>query len=160
MADLGNDGNYLVTFCETIADLSAPSIATELSTGLAVEGRITPTGLERPWTTAHVDNSKLNSTFGTERTGRRSVALKLTYVREDSDQTGVEAAFTYGKTGFLVIRDNKPASTAYASGDKVEVYPVQCEQPSKSNPAPNEDQTATVGFAMTDDPVLDAVVAA
>jgi hypothetical protein len=162
MADLAHEGNYLVTFVpgeEGIAAKAAPT-TTELGTGIDLEPRITPTGVTREPSTDRKDTSKLNSTFGTQSTGRRNFNLSIQFVREVDDTSGLETALVYKALGFLVIRDDLPASTAYAAAQPVEVYPVQVDQPQKSSPAANEDQMITLGFAMRDEPALGAVVAA
>lgn len=159
MADLSHDGMYRVVFVPGgVADKSAPTV-TELEGGVALECRLTPTGLTREASTERKDTSKLCSTFATQSAGRRSFNLQAVYVRETDDAAGVEAALTYKATGDLVISDDTLATEAWVADDKAEVYPVQCDQPSKSAPAANEDQTVTVGFALTGDPVLDATVA-
>jgi hypothetical protein len=157
MPDLAHEGNYLVTWVTTIADKAEPTV-TELGAGVDLEGRITPTGVTREPSTDKKDTSKLNSTFSTQSTGRRSFNLSVQYVREETDTGGLEAALVYKALGYLVIRDNIAASTAYAASQEVEVYPVQVDQPAKSPPAANEDQMITVGFSMRDEPALDAVV--
>lgn len=158
MADMPHDGWYRVAFVDTIANTSAPTVA-EITSGVQMECRITPDGLNRTASTERKNTSKLCSTFTTEASGRRSFELATTFVREIGDTAGLEAALFYQKNGFLVVRDNRVATDPWAAGDEVEVYPVQCDQPSKAQPAANEDQTITVGYALTADPVLDAVVA-
>jgi hypothetical protein len=170
MADLAHDGMYRVTWVPGgCANRSTPTI-TELEGGVDLECRLTPTGLTREASTERKDTSKLCSTFSTQSSGRRSFNLQVVAVREEGDTAGVEAALFYRAIGDLVIRDDKLATEPWSAGDqtavppapadKVEVYPAQCDQPSKSAPAANEDQTITVGFAMTADPVLDATVTA
>lgn len=162
MSDLAHENMYLVTFLDLtdpLPDLSALTVA-QLNAGVHCEGRMTPTGLQRDPSTERKDTSKLNSTFATQSVGRRSYALGITYVREPDDISGLEAAMVYKKPGVVVIRDNKPADgTGWTEADSYEAYPVQCDEPAKSNPAANEDQTIMQGFAMTGDRV-DGVVAA
>ncbi|HET7407963.1 MAG TPA: hypothetical protein VFJ21_12625 [Mycobacteriales bacterium] len=165
MTDLRHDGNYLVTWVPGggagggIADLSAPT-TTELAAGIQLECRLTPTGLTREPSTEMIDNSKLCSTFGSQIAGRTSYNLQIVAVREEGDTSGVEAALTQYAEGYFVVRDDKPATQAYAAADNVEVYPAQVANVAKSTPAANELQTITYTFANTDAPVLDAAVAA
>ena len=159
MADLAHDGLYKVAWVPTITNKAAPTVA-ELGAGVDLECRLTPTGLTREASTERKDTSKLCSTFSTQSSGRRSFNLQVVAVREEDDTTGVEAALVYKANGYLVIRDNLAATTDWAAAQEVEVYPVQVDQPTKSAPAANEDQTITVGFALTGDPALSAVVAA
>ncbi len=163
MADLAHDGMYLVAFVPTIVNKAAPTVA-EINAGTDLECRLTPTGLTREGSTETKDTSKLCSTFNTQSAGRRSFNLSVVAVREEGDTTGVEAALVYKALGYLVIRDDKLSGTevggtGWTAADKCEVYPVQAMQPNKSAPAANEDQTITVGFAMTGNPALNAVVA-
>jgi len=153
MADLAHDGMYLVYFVPTLTNPASPSVAA-ITAGTALHARMTPGGLKRDASTDSKDTSKLNSTFSTAGAGRRHFDLSIEFVREVGDTSGVEAALVYQANGYIVIRDDKLSSVALAAGDKVEVYPVQVEQPSKSAPAANEDQKITVGFAMTGDPSL------
>lgn len=158
-----HDGNYLVSFVDTIANQNAPTVA-ELTAGLELECQITPDGLGREASDESVDTSRLCSVFTTMQVGRTSFECSLTLVRLDESVAGVvDTAYdtlVKGKKGFLVIRDNKSAQTAYAAGDEVEVYPVQCGTRSKANPAANELQTFTLPLMVTGDPSLYAVVAA
>lgn len=157
MADLSHDAMYHVYFVPTIADLSAPT-TTEITSGTRLDPRMTPTGLTRDASTDTKDTSKLNSTFSTQAVGRRSFNLSIEIVREVGDTSGVEAALQYGVLGNLVVCDEVDSGTALASGDKVEVYPVQVGQGNKSAPAANEDQKITYSFMNTADPVLDAAM--
>lgn len=159
MPDLAHEQNYRVTWVPTIANPAAPTVS-ELTAGVELSGRITPTGLTREPSTDRKDTSKLNSTFSTQSTGRRSYNLSVTFVREVADTGGLEAALTYKAIGHLVIRDSIISTTNYVAAQKVEVYPAQADSPSKAAPAVNEDQMITVGFAMRADAELNAVVAA
>jgi hypothetical protein len=155
MADLGFDGMVRVAFVPTIANISAPTVV-ELTAGVDLEGRLRPDGLATPSDTGRIDNSKLKSTFGTEIVGRRSFSgVSVTYVRgpeSDAEATEVEEALVYRAVGFLVIRRDKLATAAWASGDRVEVYPVQVAQPNPANPGPDALQEVEVGFAVTSEP--------
>ncbi len=155
MADLGFDGMVKVSFVPVIASLSAPKL-TELSAGTALENRLLPDGLATPSETSRVDNSKLSSTFTTNIAGRRSFdGLMVKYVRgpvSDVEAQEVEEALVYGAVGNLVVRRNKLATQAWAVGDVVEAYPVQCLNPNPDNPGPDTLQAVEVQFAMTATP--------
>ena len=160
MADLAHEANYRVSFVAgelTITNPASPTVA-QLNGGVALEGRLTPTGLSRESTTDRKDTTKLNSTFGTQSTGRRNFNLSVVAVREATDVGGVEAALTFKALGWLAIRDNVAATTAWTAAQVVEIYPVQCDNPNKAAPAVNEDQQMTFGFAMRGQPTLNAVV--
>jgi hypothetical protein len=161
MADLAHEANYRVTWVAgelTITNPAAPT-TTILNAGVALEGRLTPTGLARDSATDRKDTTKLNSTFGTQSVGRRNFTLSVTAVRDSVDTGGVEAALTYKALGWLVIRDNIVATTAWTAAQTCEVYPVQVDNPNKAAPAVNEDQTMMFGFALRNQPTLNAIVA-
>ena len=158
---LVHDGNYLVTWVDTLADPSAPTVA-ELAGGLELQCQITPDGLNREASDEAVDTSRLCSVFTTQRVGRTSFEVSITLVRHDTNIQGVEDeaydTLVKGMTGHLVIRDNKPATSAYAAGDAVEVFYVECGTRSKATPAANEQMTFTVPMMVLSDPWLDVAV--
>jgi hypothetical protein len=150
MADYGFDGMIKVAFVPTIAVVTAPTVA-ELTAGVALDGRLTPDGLDTAAATASIDNSKLNSTANSAIIGRDSYTLSVKYVRgSDVAATAVQAALVRGASGFLAVRRDKLASVAWTAADKVELYPVMCQRPNPDKPAPNALQAVTVGMEMTD----------
>jgi len=159
MSDLLNDGNIKASFVLTIASIAAPTVP-ELTAGSAVslESVITPNGLKITPSTANVDTSNVASTFTTQAVGRRSYAIEVEMKR----QTGTDAAYNalpYRTSGYLVVRRKLAASTAFASTQEVEVYPVQTGEPALSQPAANEVQKFTVPMMVTSDPNTRAVIA-
>lgn len=153
MSDLGFDGMVKVAFVPTIASMAAPTVA-ELTAGVDLEGRLQPDGLSTPSDTARVDTSKLNSTYNTNRAGRRSFdGLRVKYIRgTETEATDVEDALVYLASGYLVVRRGVVATTNWAAAQQVEVYPVQCLQPNPDDPTPDGLQAVEVQFAMTGDP--------
>src|SRR5918997_6384078 len=85
---LVHDGNYLVSFVDDIADISAPTVA-ELTAGLELECQITPDGLAREASDETVDTSRLCSVFTTMKQGRTSFEVSITLVRLDEEVVGV-----------------------------------------------------------------------
>lgn len=160
---LVHDGNYLVSFVDTVADISAPTVA-ELTAGLELECQLTPDGLGREASDETVDTSRLCSVFTTMKQGRTSFEVSMTLVRLDEQVSGVVdtayATLVKRKLGYFVVRDNLPATVAWAAGQDVEVYPVECGTRSKANPAANEQQTFTIPMTTYADPDLYSVVAA
>lgn len=161
---LVHDGNYKVAWVPAIQDITAPTTSELSAPGVIdLECQITPDGLAREATDESVDTSRLCSVFTTMQVGRTSFEVSLTLVRLDESESGVvDEAYhdiKKGTRGFLVIRDNLPAATAWASGQEVEVYPVQAGTRSKANPAANELQTFTLPLMVTGDPALEAEVA-
>lgn len=164
MADIlpgiDHDGNYKVTWVPTIADISGPTVA-ELGAGIDLECQITPDGLSREASDESVDTSRLCSTFTTTKMGRTSFTFSVTLFKLDPGEND-EAYDTLvkGTRGYMVIRDNLDADTAYAAAQEVEVYPVECGTRSKATPAANEQQKFTIPMGVTAEPDLAAVVAA
>lgn len=156
MSDVFNDGNIAAWFVPTIADISAPKASTEIGAvgSLALHTRMTPDGLKVPASTDTIDNSKMASTFTTNVVGRRKFdGLSVKY--QVGDQTGDKAFDTtlvYRAQGYLVVRRGVAASQAPAAADVVEVYPVECQEPIVTDPAPNTIQEKTVNFTLTGDP--------
>lgn len=157
MSDLFVDGNLKVTFAPSIANINAPT-TTELNAGTSLETLITPTGLQIKPTTASVDTSNLASTFTTQGVGRRTFAITVEMKR----QTPTDTAFNllpYKTSGYLVVRRNLAATTAWATGQNVEVYPVTVGEPELAPPAINEVQKFTSSMMVTSDPATRAVIA-
>lgn len=160
MADLTHDASYLVYFVPTLSTPATPSTAAIVA-GTQLDTRMTPSGLDRGAGNDTVDTSKLNSTYTTAAVGRRNFNPTITIVRGDATgEVAVETALAFKATGFLVIRDNKPSGTALASGDKVDVFPVQIGVQQKAAPAANELQTITYNLTMTADAYLNVATTA
>jgi hypothetical protein len=142
MADLLADGNIKATWAPSIANVAAPTVA-ELTAGSAVdlECLLTLDGLDIKGDTASVDNTALCSTDDTEEPGRVSYNIELTAKRKDNPSedrawnTLVDRA-----QGYLVVRRSTSASTAWATGQPCEVYPVRCGRPVMEAPEKNSAQ--------------------
>lgn len=158
MADLLGDGNIKVSFVPTIANKNAPT-TTELNAGTALESLITPDGLDITPSTAEVDLSALNSTFDAGGAGRRKYAVMLTLKRQTGTDTVFTSVLTYQASGYLVVRRNLVATTAWTAAQTCEVYPVQCGEPGPLKPAPNEVQKYQVPMFNTSDAVRVATIA-
>jgi hypothetical protein len=159
MSDLISDGNTKVSWVGSIANINAPT-ATELNGGADWTLRITPDGLKTDPATADVDTSSLGSTFTTNQPGRRSYTCEVTFKRGST--TIEEQPYTtlvYNASGFLVVRRGTAFATAYASGDKVEVYPVTAGEAQNIAPAANEVNKFMSPLKVTSDPATRAVVA-
>lgn len=157
MADLLVDGNVKISFLPAVSNIHAPTTA-ELGAGTSLEQYVTPSGYKNKPATAAIDTSSLASKFTTQGAGRRSFAISLELKR----QTGTDAVYNllgYQVTGYLAVRRNLPCTTAWATGQTVEIYPVQCGQREQADPVPNEVQKYTSTMFMTADPDDNAVVA-
>lgn len=159
MSDLISDGNTKVAWVSSVASTVAPTAA-ELNAGFDWTSRLTPDGLKTDPTTADVNTSSLASQFDTNQPGRRSYVCEVTFKRgstalEDQPYT----TLTYGTAGFLVVRRGVAYATAFATGDKCEVYPVTCGEPQNIAPVANEVLKVMVSLKVTSDPATRAVVA-
>ena len=126
MADIQVDGQTRVSFFPTCASIAAPT-TTELNAGNYLSDTLVMSGLEG-WesSTAEIDATALSSTFDTKLPGRISfTGTALVLKKQDGTDTIFNALTTPGTNGFLAIRDGSPAGTAWASANKVEVYPVR-----------------------------------
>lgn len=157
MADLLVDGNIKISFCTTIGNIHAPTVA-ELGAGTSLEALITPSGYKNKSATASVDVSSLASTFTTSSVGRRSFDISLELKRQTPTDP-VYAQLTYKTAGYLVVRKTTVSTTAFTTGQTVEVFPVMCGQRQEADPAPNEVQKYTVPMMVTSDPDDGATVA-
>ena len=122
----------------SLANLAAPTTA-ELNAGQELTARITPDGLKVDPTTADVDTSSLASTFDTKEVGRVGYDTELTFKRGDTPQEDWPYQnLLYGLHGVLVIRRGIAVTTAWATGQQVETYPVVCGERANVAPAANE----------------------
>lgn len=159
MSDLITDGNTKVVWASSITNLAAPAAA-ELNAGFDWTQRLTPDGLKTDPTTADVVTSSLASQFDTNQPGRRSYVCEITFKRGSTPtEDQPYNTLTYQTAGFLVIRRGVPYATAFATGDKCEVYPVTAGEPQNIAPAANEVLKVMVSLKVTADPATRAVVA-
>lgn len=145
MADLLADGNIKVTWAVTIANISLPTVA-ELTAGSAVdlECLIVLGGLDIKGDTASVDNTALCSTDDTEEPGRVNYNISVQAKRKDTfSEDKAWNTLVDRALGYLVVRRGVAATTAWASGQACEVYPVRCGRPIMDQPEKNSVQKFT-----------------
>lgn len=160
MADLLGDGNVKVTFCLTIADISAPTAA-ECNAGVDLQTVITKDGLGISPEQAAVDNTALASRDETEDAGTVKYAIELTVKIQEDDVDNIGwNTLTDRQLGYLVVRRNLAHETAYAAGQSVEVYPVRCGRPNRQPPELNAAQRFVSKLFNHTAPDPDALVAA
>lgn len=159
MADVLADGNIRVYSVPSIANPSAPTVA-ELNAGTDLTPFLTPDGLVgfEP-TTASVDNAKLNSTFDTQQPGRASWSgTLLRFFRQTGTDTVRNTLVRGFVTNIVVRRGGVLGSTAWTTGQTVEVYPVACGQRRTLAPAANEVEKYEVPLFITTQPNDSAVI--
>lgn len=159
MADSLADGMTRVAYVPAIANNAAPT-TTELNAGLLLQTIITADGLMGfEATTAEVDTTSLASTFNTKTIGRDD--FSGTGLRLKKQLTGDTAYTTLvrGTVGYIAIRRDILETTAWASTQPVEIYPITVGQSKFLPPEANSVRKYEVPTPITSAPTLRAVVA-
>src|SRR5664279_854600 len=146
MASYTFDGNIRVTWCPTIGNIAQPLLS-ELNGGVALEGYITPDGLDITPKDASVDTSTLKSTVNSAKPGRIDYQVSVTFLRDDATDVAW-VLLPRGTVGFLVVRDNLDSATGWVAGQKVAVYPGTSGIPKKDKIAINKRQTFSTELFM------------
>jgi hypothetical protein len=160
VADLFADGTVRVAYVPTIANIAAPT-TTELNAGVLLQSFMTADGLVGfEATTAEVDTTSLASTFNTKNIGRDDYSgtllrLKKQTIGSDTPRT----TLTRGTAGYVVIRRGVLETTAWASAQQVEVYPIICGRRKELTPTANSVLKYEVPVPITSAPNPDAVIA-
>lgn len=142
--------------------IAAPTVA-QITAGEDITEYLVPEGLEINPTNNRVDDGTLLSKFVGQAMGTFGYAPRLMLKRKLAD--GSEAAWTlfgeHGVTGALVVFRDLAPGVAVAAAQKCEVYPG-CETgaPELQNTAANATQRFGVPIAVSEQPELNAVVAA
>jgi hypothetical protein len=159
MADIVADGTMRVSWVPTISNKNAPTVA-ELNAGIRVSSVMPKdgfTGFEPD--TASVDNATIESTFDTQQIGTDSFGdSSLTLKKQDGTDTTWNT-LVRGAAGYVVVRRYIAAATAWAIGQKVNVYPAVCGTKKEVAPEKNTMARYTVPIKITADPALDVAVA-
>lgn len=160
MADVFADGNVRVAFVPAIANIAAPT-TTELNAGTLLQSTLTADGLIGfEATTAEVDTTALASTFNTKNIGRDDYSgtmLRLKKQTVGSDP--VRTLLARGTAGYIAIRRGVLETTAWASSQQLEVYPIICGRRKEITPEANSVLKYEVPTPITSAPNPDAVVA-
>jgi hypothetical protein len=115
-----------VAFVPTIANIAAPTVA-ELNAGTLLHSQLIVGGLQGfAFSAGEVDNSAFGSTFDTKLPGISSysgtqMVFKKQTMGADTIWTLMTTFFT---AGYIVIRDGIANSTAWATSQNVEVFPI------------------------------------
>ncbi len=144
-------------FTLSVANIALPTTA-EINAGLRIStNMLTATGFAPE--TAGVPTSGIEDDFDTSVPGRRSFQNMMMMFKR---QPGVDAVYNTlapDTSGFLIRRRSILVDTAYASGQKVEVYPVTVGEPSVVDFEPNQVERFNVPFFPNGRPNLRAAVA-
>lgn len=159
MPDITADGKTRVAWVPSIANINAPT-TTELNAGMLLHSTLTADGLVglRP-ETADVDTSSLDSTFSTTVNGRTSFSGTMLRLKKQSGTDTIFDTLVRDAAGYLVVRRSVAASTAWASAQKVEVYPALCGEVARVDPEPNTVERYEIPLKITSSPALRAAVA-
>jgi hypothetical protein len=151
------DGRVRVTFALTIANIAAPTVA-ELNAGTALETSALPDGLDISVPTNGVDVSNLASTFTSERAGRRKPSITMKFHHDDTVDTAWNL-LPYRTVGYLAVRMGIDRTTAYASTQKIKIYPVETGEPTDEAVKPDGTWDFMVPFFSMADANQRAVIA-
>lgn len=157
MADIVSDGLTRVSWVATIAVPAAPT-TTELNGGVALESFITPDGFDTGVTTGKVDTSALNSVQNTGLVGRRDDSVKVT-MKQQGKANPPWSTFAGNPTGYIVRRSGLAAATAWASAQKITVFPVQAGFREEASPAANAVEKFSIEFVVNGAVIDTAAVA-
>ena len=159
MARQTPDGNLKAHIVDSIASLSAPTVA-ELGVGTEVTPFITPAGIDTPEEGTDADISNLASARDQSIPATVGGELTSEFYRDDAADDAWDAVPRLTITNLVVSRfGGSGTDNAIIATDAVEVYPVRVSQRSPSRAVRGEAQRFVSTFALSGDPV-DGVVAA
>lgn len=159
MPDIVADGKTRVSWVPTIANKAAPT-TTELNAGMLLHDTMTADGLAS-WQpeSASVDTSAFASTFNTSKPGRTSFGTPMLRMKKQSGTDTIYDTLTLGTEGYVVVRSGIAATTAWASTQKVRVYPVTCGEVQHMDLEANSLERYQIPTFVSGEPNLRAAVA-
>ena len=160
MADIVIDGFVRVAFVPTIASIAAPT-TTELNAGTLLHDTLIPGGLEgfEP-SPGEVDNTAFGATFDTKLPGVSSFSgTRLMLKKQDGTDTIYNLLVVFNTAGYIVVRRNLANTTAWASTQKVEVYPIRTGAFAPVAPERNTVSKYWVATPISASPNMNAAVA-
>lgn len=131
-----------------IANIAAPTVA-EINAGTDITCFLTKDGLNPGGSTNKVDSAGLCSRVDSQTVGSVGYDFSLKLFRDNA--VGGDDAWdlaVWGSEGYLVVRRGVPYATAFAAGQKVEVYDAQMGEPVPAGSAANANQNFTLGLAI------------
>lgn len=159
MADIVADAKTRVAYVPAIANIAAPT-TTELNAGTLLHYMITAAGLTglQPSTNT-IPTTSLGSRSNTSRNGRVTFEqFNLEIKKQDGTDT-VYNLLVRGLTGFLAVRNSIDVDTAWASTQKLRVYPIEVGEAGWVDPEPDSLERYMVPMTVTVDPNQRAAVA-
>ena len=152
MADIIADGMVKVGWVTTLSSLTSPT-AVQITAGVDLESWLTADGLAVELGDESVDTSALNSTFSTEKAGRGTVSIELTF-KDQGQANPPWTTFASRPSGFLVVRSGVVATTDWAASQRVDIYSVKAGDRKPIAPAANEVAKFSVQLFSTADPSI------
>lgn len=159
MPDIIGDGKERWDWVPAIANIAAPT-TTELNAGIRLSQWMTKDGATgfAP-ETADAPTSSMESTFDTNVNGRRSFSNPRIRLKKQSGTDTAYDTLLPDVAGFLVRRKSLGATTAYASAQKVQVFPVMCGEAAWLDQDDNMPERYDIPVKITGQPNLRAAVA-
>ena len=155
MARLPYEGRTKVHHVPTIATESAPTVA-EIGAGTDLTTYVTKDGVNPGTTNNRIDTAGIDSAFDSQIQGSWGAEFQLTCMRDDTTDTAW-TTLQRGTQGYIVIGYDSAAGIA--SGDTVQVWPVEFGTPLMQPSAANTMQMFIADVAIAEPPTLEATVA-
>ena len=159
-AAVAADGNIKVFWVTTLT-LGAPTVA-QLNAGTDISYYLSADGFSPSINEAIITDDRLADIQTFENKGRFQYSvgdLKYVYNPNSSPDNAAYTALVNGTIGYLVLRFGLPSATAWATAQKVDIWPVilgtQLKQPPAQNSVLHVQQKAFVNNQVT----LDVAVA-
>lgn len=137
-AAVAADGNIRVAFCATLT--AAAPTAAQCNAGVDMSYYLTPDGFKPNFDEQEITDDRLADRQTFQNRGRVKKTLdKLRYVFNPNSAPDNQAYTTLpaGTTGYLVVRYGLDAATAFAAGQKVDVWPITAGERGKEPPETN-----------------------
>lgn len=158
MARYSIEGRSRLYHVPTIANKAAPTVA-ELNAGTDLTAFTPRDGFAPSLTQNVVDTSSLADSFDITEIGSEGGSFTLTQYRDNGTDTSWNLYVAGGIAGFLAWREGIVTATAWAVGQKVQVWPYSAHKPIPVQTAANEGRKFTVMLAIPAVPDRNATVA-
>lgn len=119
VASQGSTGNWIVNYVPSASNAKSVAILAG-GTSKSLTYSFTPDGFNRTIVEASVPDPRLTMSQTFSRPGTTTETIEVKYV-ESTDAASAKAILTAGSTGQLTIRRGLPNSTAWATGQTVDV---------------------------------------
>ena len=156
------DEHVYIGWVASIADTSAPSLASDLTSITDLSCWFTPDGWTPALSESVATDPRLCSAQVFERPGTYTRSLDVVYIDQTNGATLPNTAKTTlapNAEGFFVVRRGLPYDQALAEGDSIEIIPVQHGR--YNNLPPETNSVLKIGQKMfVTGPVVEAEIAA